>query len=195
MGTVERVKKEMSACVANIAKNAAAKMKCATANAKKAMAKGLGKLEKDVDATEVTKFLKRAALSSVEEEMDACTEGKSDESKLKGCVSDFAKKAITRTMGREDGDVKEEEVTKFVKQATVERVKKEMSACVANTAKNAAAKMKCATANAKKALAKGLGKLEKDVDATEVTKFLKRAALSSVEEEMDACTEGKTDAN
>merc|ERR1711871_1343322 len=157
--TVERVKKEMSACVANTAKNAAAKMKCATANAKKALAKGLGKLEKDVDATEVTKFLKRAALSSVEEEMYACTEGKSDESKLKGCVSDFAKKAITRTMGREDGDVKEEEVTKFVKQATVERVKKEMSACVANTAKNAAAKMKCATANAKKALAKGLGKL------------------------------------
>merc|ERR1711975_83563 len=136
------VEEEMNACVANTAKNAAAKMKCATANAKKALAKGLGKLEKDVDATEVTKFLKRAALSSVEEEMDACTEGKSDESKLKGCVSDFAKKAITRTMGREDGDVKEEEVTKFVKQATVERVKKEMSACVANTAKNAAAKMK-----------------------------------------------------
>merc|ERR1711975_105953 len=123
----ERVKKEMSACVANTAKNAAAKMKCATANAKKAMAKGLGKLEKDVDATEVTKFLKRAALSSVEEEMDACTEGKTDANKLKGCASDFAKKAITRTMGREDGDVKDEEVTKFVKDATVERVKKEMS--------------------------------------------------------------------
>merc|ERR1711937_1134033 len=147
---------------------------------------------KDVDATDVTRFLKKAALSSVEEEMDACTEGKTDESKLKGCVSEFAKKAITKTMGREDGDVKEEEVKKFVKEATVERVKKEMGACTANAA-NKAAKVKCATEKAKKAMAKGLGKLEKDVDATDVTRFLKKAALSSVEEEMDACTEGKTD--
>merc|ERR1711976_836260 len=124
--------------------------------------------------------------------MDACTQGKTDESKLKGCASDFAKKAIAKTMGREEDDVKEEEVTKFVKEATVERVKKEMGACVQNAA-DKAARLKCTTEKAKKAMASGLGKLEKDVDEAEVSKFLKRAALSSVEEEMDACTQGKTD--
>merc|ERR1712100_405650 len=145
-----------------------------------------------MDQTLVTRFLKKAVVSGVEEEMGACTEGKTDKSKLKGCASDSAKNVIARTMGRDASDVKDEEVVKFVNDATVERVKKEMSACV-ESAGNANEKLKCRTEKVKKAMAKGLGKLEEEMDQTLVTRFLKKAVVSGVEEEMGACTEGKTD--
>merc|ERR1712107_837828 len=96
----ERVKKEMGACVSNAA-DKAAKEKCVSENAKKAAASAMGVSESEVDATQVSRLLKEAAVREVADEMDACTEGQADSSVLKNCRTENVRLALARTLGKD----------------------------------------------------------------------------------------------
>jgi len=115
--TQEKVAGEMKTCMASAGSSALKMKSCANNSAKKAMATAMGKPISEISDTERNEYLKKTAVSQMQEKMSSCVAAASNATGKAACSGSAGKVALAMSLGKPVGDISTFELKKFQEDA------------------------------------------------------------------------------
>lgn len=169
----------MDSCMAD-AKDKKARAACMS-QSKSALAKVMGATS--MSKTSQKQMMNKMAATSVSSSIDACMKSAKTDMDRAVCRDNIGKSALAKSLGKDETEVTQADLQKFMQKGALDTMGKGMSTCM-DLAKTKASRDACKK-EAKGALAKTLGL--GNVTDTEYNKFKKNAAKSSMADVMVNC--------
>jgi len=173
----------MDACMQSAA-TALDRAACRDNVGKAALASSLGKSADEVKASDLQKFMQKGAIGTMGQGMATCMDLATTKTARKACESE-AKKTLAKSLGL--GNVTATDYNKFKKNAAKSSMADVMVNCVKDAGTDKKKLAACRDDNAKKEMARQLGKTASEITPTDLNRYMRGAATARLGDDMKAC--------